>query len=143
VFAYAGDIVPTGEALARADARLALDYWPWSLLAQAEPLPERLILADPEIVVDDALGGWGTDRTSFPPEVRTAYIAALRDPDTVHAICEEYRAAATVDFARDTKDRLAASHVRCSCCGAPGAVSTRGTRTPAGRWAYGATGPPT
>src|SRR5262245_47264375 len=80
------DVVPTGEALARADARLALDYWPWSLLAQAEPLPERLILADPEIVVDDALGGWGSDRTSFPPEVRTAYIAALREPDTVHAI---------------------------------------------------------
>src|SRR5262245_5353869 len=87
------DVVPTGEALARADARLALDYWPWSLLAQAEPLPEQLILADPEIVVDDALGGWGSDRASFPPKVRTAYIAALRDPDTVHAICEEYRAA--------------------------------------------------
>jgi haloacetate dehalogenase len=107
------DIVPTGEALARADARLALDYWPWSLLAQAEPLPERLILADPEIVVDDALGGWGSDQTSFPPKVRTAYIAALRDPDTVHAICEEYRAAATIDFARDTKDRDAGRRIRC------------------------------
>jgi haloacetate dehalogenase len=107
------DIVPTGEAFGRADARLALDYWPWSLLAQAEPLPERLILADPEIVVDDALGGWGSDRTSFPPQLRSAYIAALRDPDAVHAICEEYRAAATIDFARDSEDRSAGRRIAC------------------------------
>src|SRR5262249_56095024 len=105
--------VPAGEGVAGGDGRLGLDYWPWSLLAQAEPLPERLILADPEIVVDDALGGWGSDRTSFPPKVRTAYIAALRDPDTVHAICEEYRAAATVDFARDTKDRCPGRRIPC------------------------------
>jgi haloacetate dehalogenase len=107
------DIVPTGEALRRADVRLALDYWPWSLLAQPEPLPERLIMADPEIVVDDALGGWGSDRASFPPQVRAAYIEALRDAATVHAICEEYRAAATLDFARDMKDRDAGRRILC------------------------------
>jgi haloacetate dehalogenase len=107
------DIIPTGEALRRADVRLALDYWPWSLLAQPEPLPERLIAADPEIVVDDAIGGWGSDRASFPPQVRAAYIAALRDTATVHAICEEYRAAATIDFARDTQDRDAGRRIAC------------------------------
>jgi haloacetate dehalogenase len=107
------DIIPTGEALRRADVRLALDYWPWSLLAQPEPLPERLILADPEIVVDDALGGWGSDRASFPPQARRAYIEALRDAETVHAICEEYRAAATLDFARDTEDRDAGRRISC------------------------------
>jgi haloacetate dehalogenase len=107
------DIVPTGEALRRADVRLALDYWPWSLLAQPEPLPERLIMADPEIVVDDALGGWGSDRASFPPQVRAGYIEALRDAATVHAICEEYRAAATIDFARDTEDRDAGRRIAC------------------------------
>jgi haloacetate dehalogenase len=107
------DIVPTGEALRRADVRLALDYWPWSLLAQPEPLPERLIMADPEIVVDDALGGWGSDRASFPPEVRKAYIEALRDAATVHAICEEYRAAAAIDFAKDETDRDAGRRIAC------------------------------
>jgi haloacetate dehalogenase len=107
------DIVPTGEAFRRADHRLALDYWPWSLLAQPEPLPERLITADPEIVVDDALGGWGSDRASFPPEVRAAYIDALRSPEAVHAICEEYRAAATIDFVQDEKDRNAGRQIRC------------------------------
>jgi haloacetate dehalogenase len=107
------DIIPTGEAFRRADARLALSYWPWSLLAQPEPLPERLITADPEIVVDDALGNWGSDRASFPPEIRAAYIEALRDPQTVHAICEEYRAAATIDFAKDTEDRDANRRISC------------------------------
>lgn len=107
------DIVPTGEAFRRADARLALAFWPWSLLAQREPLPERLITADPEIVVDDALGGWGSDRASFPAQVRAAYIEALRDMETVHAICEEYRAAATVDFARDLEDRRAGRRISC------------------------------
>ena len=108
------DVVPIGEAFARADMRLALGYWPWSLLAQPEPLPERLITTDPEAVVDDALGGgWGTERASFPPEIRAAYIDALRDPASVHAICEEYRAAATLDFARDMEDRKAGRKIGC------------------------------
>jgi haloacetate dehalogenase len=107
------DIVPTGEVLRRADLRLALGYWPWVLLAQPEPLPERLITAAPGAIVDDALEGWGTDRVHFPSELRAAYIAALRDRDTVHAICEEYRAAATIDFARDEADRQAAHKIRC------------------------------
>ena len=107
------DVIPTGEALRRADARFALDFWPWSLLAQPEPLPERLILADPESVVDDALGAWGSERASFPPQVRAAYIAALRDPDTVHAICEEYRATVTLDVAQDTEDQRAGHRILC------------------------------
>src|SRR5262249_50232130 len=41
------DVVPTATVWDRADARLALDYWPWSLLAQPEPFPERLLTAAP------------------------------------------------------------------------------------------------
>src|SRR5213082_736154 len=59
------DILPTGTVWERADARLALGYWPWSLLAQPEPLPERLIQAAPEAVVDDALTGWGSPSAAF------------------------------------------------------------------------------
>lgn len=99
------DIIPTGEAFHRADARFTLAYWPWSLLSQPEPLPERLIASDPEAVIDNALAEWGSDPAAFPPDTRQAYIDALRDPATVHAICEEYRAAATLDLARDISDR--------------------------------------
>src|SRR5262245_9148265 len=48
------DILPVGTVWERADARLALGYWPWSLLAQPEPLPERLIAAAPDAIIDDA-----------------------------------------------------------------------------------------
>jgi haloacetate dehalogenase len=107
------DIVATGDALARADARLALSFWPWSLLAQPAPLPERLLLADPEAIVDAALGGWGSDPGAFSAEVRAAYIAALRDPASAHAICEEYRAAATLDAAQDADDRREGRRIAC------------------------------
>jgi haloacetate dehalogenase len=99
------DIVATATVWDRADARFALAYWPWSLLAQPEPFPERNLAAAPDAIVDSALGGWGTPPTAFPPEARAAYIEALRDPAHIHAICEEYRAAATLDREHDEVDR--------------------------------------
>jgi haloacetate dehalogenase len=98
------DIVPTAEALDRADARVLLGYWPWSLLAQPEPFPERLIAAAPDAFVDAALDSWGSDPASFPGDIRGAYVQALRDPASAHAICEEYRAAATLDLEADRRD---------------------------------------
>jgi haloacetate dehalogenase len=107
------DIVPTSEAFRHADARFALAYWPWSLLAQPQPLPERLIAAEPEAIVDAALATWGTDAASVPADIRRAYVDALRDEAHVHAICEEYRAAATLDVAHDAEDRAAGRRIEC------------------------------
>lgn len=107
------DIVPTETAWDRADARFALAYWPWSLLAQPEPLPERLLAAAPEAIVDDALGGWGTPPNVFPPAIRAAYLRALREPGHAHAVCEEYRAAATIDREHDKADRTASRRITC------------------------------
>jgi len=105
------DVIPTEEAWARADARFALAFWPWSLLAQPEPLPERILAAAPEAIVDDALGAWGSPPTVFSAEARAAYVEALRDPARVHAICEEYRAAATCDREHDQADRRAGRRI--------------------------------
>jgi haloacetate dehalogenase len=107
------DIIPTSEAFARADDRFALGYWPWSLLAQPEPLPERLISADPNAIVDNALSAWGSETASFPAEVRQVYVDALHDPATAHAICEEYRAAATLDRAEDDADQCDGRRIIC------------------------------
>ncbi len=107
------DILPTGTVWDRADARFALAFWPWSLLAQPEPLPERILAAAPEAIVDDALGGWGSPSAVFPPEVRAAYVQALRDPAHVHAICEEYRAAATLDREHDKADSMEGRRIAC------------------------------
>jgi haloacetate dehalogenase len=107
------DIVPTATVWDEADARLALGYWPWSLLAQPEPFPERILEAAAEAIVDDAVSRWGTPPTVFPVEVRAAYADALRDPAHAHAICEEYRAAATLDREHDHADRADGRHIRC------------------------------
>lgn len=107
------DVLPTGTVWERADARFALAYWPWSLLAQPEPLPERLIEARPDTVIEDALAGWGSPSTAFGAELRAAYVAALRDPGHVHAICEEYRAAATLDRADDAADQASGRRIGC------------------------------
>jgi haloacetate dehalogenase len=101
------DIVPTESAWARADSRFALAFWPWSLLAQSEPLPERVLTAAADAVVDQALSEWGSPSAAFLPEVRAAYIEGLRAPAHAHAICEEYRAAAVIDREHDQADRTA------------------------------------
>ena len=107
------DIVATADAWDRADARLAQAYWPWSLLAQPEPLPELMLRGSAGAVVDNALGGWGSLPSTFPPEMRQAYVDALRDPAHIHAICEEYRAAATLDREHDHADKAAGRRIRC------------------------------
>jgi haloacetate dehalogenase len=129
------DIVPTGEAWARADAEFALAFWPWSVLAQDEPLPERLISAAPDAIIEAAFAGWGSDAGAFPADVRRAYADVLRNPARVHAICEEYRAAATIDREDDERDRSAGRRIAC-----PTLVLWSGSG-PLGRWYEGEGGP--
>jgi haloacetate dehalogenase len=99
------DIVPTGEAFRRADMRMGLAYWVWFFLAQPYDLPERIVGADPQLFLDAMLDGWSGGRDAFPEEVRTEYLRTFRNPETLHAICEEYRAATTLDYQYDEADR--------------------------------------
>jgi haloacetate dehalogenase len=107
------DILPTDIVWDRADARFALGYWPWSLLAQPEPLPERILTAAADAIVDSALDGWGSPGNVFPRAVRAAYVEPLRIPNHAHAICEEYRAAASVDRDHDEADRVNGRRIAC------------------------------
>jgi haloacetate dehalogenase len=106
------DIVPTSQAFDLADARFALAYWPWSLLAQPEPLPEQLILSAPQSIVYAALHHWGSAPDAFRTEVQLEYVKALRDPGIVHAICQEYRAAASLDRVDDADDAAAGRRIQ-------------------------------
>jgi haloacetate dehalogenase len=107
------DIVPTADVWARADDRPALFYWHWGLLAQPAPLPERLIAGDREVFFDRHLAviGLGSDPERYPAEVMDAYRRQLTDIGAVHAICEDYRAGATIDRALDEADR--GRHIEC------------------------------
>lgn len=98
------DICPTQAMYATTDKEFATAYYHWFFLIQPAPLPERLIGADPAFWINSKLGHWGKDDAAFAPEARAAYIRSFQDPATVHATCEDYRAAATVDLAHDAAD---------------------------------------
>jgi haloacetate dehalogenase len=101
------DIVPTVEMWDRMDARLALENWHWVFMAQPEPFPERLIGSD----VDSYY--FRDRRERFDPRALEAYLRALRDPETIHAICEDYRAGATYDRELDARDRAEGRRIVC------------------------------
>lgn len=99
------DIVPTGDAFGRANMDFSLGFWIWSFLAAPEPVPEQYLAAAPAVLVDHMLDALSESPDAFPAEVRATYVAKLSAPETIHAVCEEYRAAATLDYQHDEEDR--------------------------------------
>ena len=99
------DVVPTGDAFRRADMAFSLGFWVWWFRAAPEPVPEHLIARAPAVIVNHMLDAWSEVPDAFRAEVRAEYIAKFSPPDTIHAICEEYRAAATLDYRHDEADR--------------------------------------
>jgi len=100
------DIVPTHLILSALVWPVANAYYHWFFLAQPAPFPERLIGADPDFYFEASLTGWGAARLAdFDPDQLDAYRAAWRDPDTIRAMCNDYRAALEVDLDHDRADR--------------------------------------
>jgi haloacetate dehalogenase len=102
------DVIPISEAWDRADAKFAMTYWPWSLLSQKAPLPEKYLSAAPDAVFINPFG-----QGSFSSEIREEYLETYRDPARVHAICEEYRAAASLDIEHDEADQQKSRRITC------------------------------
>jgi haloacetate dehalogenase len=102
------DVIPILEAWNRSDARFARTYWPWILLSQESPLPERYLLGAPSAVFENSFGHVSSDSDALD-----AYVSTFRDPARVHGICEEYRAAATIDVDHDRADKDAGRRITC------------------------------
>ena len=99
------DVVPTHHLLADLSARVAASYYHWFFLAQPAPFPERLILPDPDYFFESCLLGWGgAQLADFDAGQLAQYRAAWRDPATVGAMCDDYRAALRYDFDLDAAD---------------------------------------
>ena len=99
------DIVPTHLLLDQLHRKVAQAYYHWFFLAQPEPFPENMILADPDAFYESCLLGWGAAKIGdFAPAQLAAYRMAWRDPDTVRGMCNDYRAALTHDFDDDAAD---------------------------------------
>jgi haloacetate dehalogenase len=100
------DCIPIGEHLARADARFAQAWWHWFFFGQTEGPAERVINADPE--------AWYTNTAEhMGPEAYDDLWAALRDPNVVHGMIEDYRAGLTVDREADDVDRANGKTITC------------------------------
>jgi haloacetate dehalogenase len=106
------DICPTRIMYEHTDQAFATAYYHWFFLIQPFDLPERLIGADPAYYLDRKLTGWSAGRREiFHPLALAEYQRCFADPATIHASCEDYRAAATIDLAHDRAD----AHLRVRC----------------------------
>jgi haloacetate dehalogenase len=102
------DVIPISEGWGHADAKFAMTYWPWVLLSQKAPLPEKYLLGAPDAVFGNPFG-----QGSFDEAIKSEYLETYRDPERVHAICEEYRAAASIDIEHDKKDIAGGKKISC------------------------------
>jgi len=100
------DCIPIGEHLSRADARFAAAWWHWFYFGQTEKPAERVINADPE-------AWYRTNVEHMGSEASEDLWAALRDPEVVHGMLEDYRAGLTVDREADDADRADGKTITC------------------------------
>ncbi|MEU4392511.1 alpha/beta hydrolase [Kribbella sp. NPDC023855] len=104
------DGIPIVEHLERCDTRFATEWWHWFFFAQAENPAERIICADPETWYR----AWTENSPSqLGPENHADFLAAIRDPATVHAMLEDYRAGLGPDRRADEEDRAAGRQITC------------------------------
>jgi haloacetate dehalogenase len=97
------DIVPTHHLLTHVSLGWGLESYHWFFMAQKAPFPERLICADLDYYIRYKLNKKGVGLEIFTPEAMAEYIRCTT-PEQIHAVCEDYRATVTLDFATDAAD---------------------------------------
>jgi len=101
------------EQFAAVDRLSALAIYHWYFLAQPRGFPERLIGADPDFFLHHTLATWAAAPGCFSDEALAEYLRCFRDPGVVHAMCEDYRAGATIDYALDEADLKSGRKIGC------------------------------
>ncbi|MFO7529984.1 MAG: alpha/beta hydrolase [Marinobacter sp.] len=107
------DIAPTLHMFEHTDQNFATGYYHWFFLIQPDGLPEHMIGLDPDYYLREKLRRWSAPGAEFDPGAVADYIRCFSAPETIHASCEDYRAAATVDLDHDRADRDAGRKVVC------------------------------
>ena len=100
------DILPTYDYWERMNRAYALKIYHWTFLAQPAPLPETLIASNGEFFMRFKMASQTKSKTLDAIDKRALehYIAPIRDPARVHAMCEDYRAGAYFDYELDKAD---------------------------------------
>jgi pimeloyl-ACP methyl ester carboxylesterase len=98
------DICPTLAMYSKTDFNFAKIYFHWFFLIQKSPLPETMISQNPKFFAEVFMGGRHAGLGTFTPECFAQYMAVLEQPEAVHAMCEDYRASATIDMDEAKED---------------------------------------
>ncbi|KAK6810723.1 hypothetical protein RU639_013571 [Aspergillus parasiticus] len=106
------DICPTLSMYNKADMAFATAYFHWFFLVQRAPIPETLINLNPQRFFEIFVAG-GPDLRILHPDALAVYIAAFSQPETIHAMCEDYRASASVDLEEAKADISSNRHIQC------------------------------
>src|ERR1700733_11725226 len=99
------DIVPADYLYAHVDRAVAAAYWHWFFLPLPEPIPEQMIEPTAIAFLHLLLGGLGSGLDVYAPEVLAEYERCFAVPAAIHGMCEDYRAAASIDLVHDGMDR--------------------------------------
>ena len=99
------DIVPTLYRFETIDQKAATSSWHWFFLIQPRGFPERLIGAEAEFFLRHQLGALLREPAKLEPEAFAEYLRCFKNPETIRATCDEYRAGATIDLVHDRADR--------------------------------------
>lgn len=98
------DISPTLTMYDQGGQNFCTLYYHWYFLVQPYPIPETLIGNNSMYFLEVCLGNWGKTNTSFiDTEVMNDYKRCFT-PDSIHSICEDYRASSTIDLGHDRGD---------------------------------------
>ena len=97
------DIVPTHHALTHVSLGWGLEAYHWFFMAQKAPFPEKLLGSDLNYYIDYKLNKKGVGLSIFDPLAMAEYKRCTTH-DQIHAVCEDYRATVSLDFAMDSAD---------------------------------------
>ena len=104
------DISPTLAMYEQTTETFARLYWHWFFLILPAHIPERMIGADAKMLLRAKMAE-SLERGVFAPEAWAEYERCFT-PGLIHASCEDYRAAATIDLEHDRADREAGRKVK-------------------------------
>jgi haloacetate dehalogenase len=107
------DIIPQHHLFNNVTKSWATFSWHWFFMIQPYDFPEHLMSADPDFFISKKLAKTKQGLSFFDPAALEEYKRYMRNPATVHAMCEDYRAAAGVDLDMDTKDFEAGKKITC------------------------------
>jgi haloacetate dehalogenase len=131
------DIVPQHHVFNHPNKAWATFSWHWFFMIQPEPFPERLMSADVDFFIEKKLAKSAKGLSFFDPQCLAEYKRYMHNPATVHAMCEDYRACAGIDFDMDTSDFEAGRKIGCPVLllwGATGGVGRNTRPSPGEVW---------